>query len=333
MEEIIMSDLYKEAHDEVILLSLNIELLTCCNEKCMHCYIPDFSKAGLSLNEIKSIILEFRKLGGLNLTLTGGEIFLRNDIFEIIEYARSLYLRVFLLTNATLITDETAKKLRELHISEISVSIYSMNEDIHDAITGVKGSLIKTLNGIKNANEYKIPIVVKTPLMNLNRYDYKSVKIFCDENNYKFIASTLIFSKSNGDRAPKSLSIPKEEMRNILKDIKKFEPIGQTNVFEEACGSLKYMLAIDSTGNIYPCNSFYYKLGSIKKHKLHEIWKSKKLNRIQNIKKTDLYSCKQCNLSEVCNRCPGLAFLEDKNIFGCSSSAKLVAQCRELVHI
>lgn len=320
--------LYKLAHDNVVPINLTIELLTKCNERCKHCYISNFEHNGLTTDELKNIILEFRKLGGLNLSFTGGEIFLRNDLFELIKYARSLYLRVFLLTNGSLITDNIAKRLKNLNVSELSISLYSMDEDIHNKVTGLKNSFKKTINGIYFVNKYNIPIVIKTPIMTINKNSYIDVKKFCDKNNYKFIASALIFSKSDGCKIPKSLNISGNELKKVLKDIKEYEPIGQLNNFPEACGSLKYTLSVDSIGNIYPCNSFYYKLGNIRQTTLSSVWKSRRLKKIQNIMKTDLKKCNKCDLRYCCNKCPGLAYLEDNDMFGCSSSSMFIAKHR-----
>lgn len=328
MELNVMNKLYKLAHDNVIPISLTIELLTRCNERCRHCYISNYQHSGVSTEELKKIILEFRKLGGLNLSFTGGEIFLRNDLFELIEYARSRYLRVFLLTNGSLITEDIAKNLKKLNIAELSISLYSMDEYIHDKVTRVKGSFKKTIQGIMYAKKYGVKIVIKTPIMLINKDSYKGVKDFCDINKFEFVASSLIFSKDNGCDSNKILNVSGEELKKILDDIKQYEPIGQLNNFEEACGSLKYTLAVDSIGNIYPCNSFYYKLGNIRETTLSKVWKDEKLRKIQNIMKSDLKQCLECSFKSRCNRCPGLAYLEDKNMFGCSSSAMFIAKHR-----
>lgn len=323
-----MDEMYNMAHDNNILLSIMIELLTYCNEECIHCYIPEHNNMGLETDVVKRIISEFRELGGLNLSLTGGEIFLRTDIFKIIEYARSLNLRVFLLTNASLITEEIARKLRKLNIAELSVSIYSLNPEIHDKITNRQGSLERTLQGLSYAKAQGIRIIIKTPLMECNKYSYRDLEKYCADNGYKYMASEIIFSKSNGDSRVKELSINTVDMKIIAKEIANLEPVGKRNYYEEACGSLKYMLAIDSMGNVFPCNSFLYKVGNIKKDSLSKIWENKKLKEIQNIKKKDLKKCINCELKSVCSRCPGLAWLEDGDYMGCSSAAMLNAKMR-----
>lgn len=321
-------EVYTTAHDKRILLSLMLELLTTCNENCIHCYIPKHNNGGLSLGVIKRAIKEFRELGGFNLSLTGGEIFLRKDLLEIIEYARLMGLRVFLLTNGSLITRSVAKELKKLCISELSVSVYSLDETIHDSITRCEGSLRRTLDGIRYANEQGLRITVKTPLMNINRFSYIQLADFCKEKGYQYLASTVIFAKSNGDKSVKSLSINKNDMANVSRAVSAYEPVGMRNKFDEACGSLRYSLAIDANGDIFPCNSFYLKMGNVYQDGLEDVWKSKQIQMIQNIKKSDLDRCCSCQIKEKCNRCPGLAYLEDGDYRGCSRTARESAMYR-----
>lgn len=318
-------EMYIKAHDNRILLSLMVELLTKCNEKCIHCYIPQHTSNGVDTERIKKLIDEFRDLGGLNLSLTGGEIFLRKDLFEIIEYARKNYLRIFLLTNATMLDEEIVRRLKCNNIAELSVSVYSLDSDVHDKITGVKGSLDKTLQGLSLAKKYNIPVTVKTPLMDINKYSYKELKNYCKENGFKYLASTIIFSKSNGDDSIKSLSINDNDLAKVYKETKDIAPVSKRKLFDEACGSLKYSLAIDASGNVYPCNSLYYKVGNIYTDSLSDIWNGVTIQNIQNIKKKDLHICSKCKVQEKCSRCPGLALLEDGDLYGCSSSAYKVA--------
>lgn len=321
-------EIIKKAHDNDMLLSLMIELTTICNEKCEHCYIPEHTNWGLDTGFLKKVISEFRNLGGLNLSLTGGEIFLRNDLLELIEHARKCRLRVFLLTNATLITKEIARKLKELYVAELSISIYSLDEKVHDSITGVEGTLAKTLEAIEYLKEEGIHITIKTPLMEKNKYAYKELQKFCENNNCGYLASTIIFSKSNKDQSVKDLSINEFEMPIIAKEVESIEPARKRDMFPEACGSLKYSLAIDSYGIVHPCNSFYYQVGNIKEEPLRDIWNSEKLREIKNIKKSELTDCVSCKLKKACRRCPGLAYLEDGDYMCCSSTARANAYMR-----
>ena len=74
---------------------------------------------------------------------------MRRDCFEIIEYARSLRFNVKLKTNAMLIREKEARRLRALGVEQVQISVYSHRPEVHDAITKVPGSLERTLAAIR----------------------------------------------------------------------------------------------------------------------------------------------------------------------------------------
>ena len=328
MNEVV--DVFDIAYRERRLISIIVELLTLCNESCEHCYIPEHNGTGLETNEVIRMIRDFRKQGGAMITFTGGEIFLRQDIWEILGAARKEYLRVFILTNATLITEEVALRLADMGIAEISTTIYSLRAEVHDSITKVNGSLMQTLNGIKNVKKYGTPVVVKTPVMEKNKFDYMEIERFCKKREYGFLFSPVIFSKSNGDSSPHKYAVSVADLPQILRNMpeqkKCYEGIDLEH--DSICRKLSYSLAIDQNGDAYPCNCFFVKIGNIRENSFEEIWNNSNLQKLQGMKTKDLAKCSECDFVNECTRCPGVALLEDKTLFGCSESAKTIAMIK-----
>lgn len=87
-------------------LNVSIELLTSCNFKCKHCYIPQHDNIGLSFSTIESILHQLRDMGTFDIIFTGGEIFLRDDIVDIVSLARKLFFNVSLFTNISLLDEK-----------------------------------------------------------------------------------------------------------------------------------------------------------------------------------------------------------------------------------
>lgn len=86
------------------------------------------------------------------------------------------------------------------------------------------------------------------------------------------------------------------------------------------CPSIRYSLFIDCEGNVYPCNSWYYKVGNIYESSLKNIWENSEQYKLLNsIRNEDLTECKACEMKDCCTRCPGHAMMEDGNMYGCSS--------------
>lgn len=320
---------YNKAFVENRPASVMIELLTKCNLKCEHCYLPSHTNAGLSFDRIKKMLLELRELGILNVSLTGGEIFLRDDLFEIIEIARSLYMRVFLLSNGTLLNSESINKLKNLHISEFSTTIFSMNPDVHDSVTKKSGSLVTLLHNLEELKKTGIIIRIKTPLMKKNLGNFIDIQLYCEENGFDYLVSPLIFPKNDGDESPKDLRIQNKDLSSAMKVIDSINRNDHLHVNDVPCAALFYSFAIDCKGDIYPCNSFFYKIGNINKQSLREIWySSEDFQMIKSIKNSDLKCCNGCEFQKQCDRCPAMVFMQGNNLFACDHFAKKLAQIR-----
>lgn len=99
--------------------------------------------------------------------------------------------------------------------------------------------------------------------------------------------------------------------------------------YGEVCAALKYSFYIDCHGNVYPCNSFLYKMGNIFERSIRDIWYSSKVySEIRNFKKNNLDNCKKCSLEKYCTRCPAFAYFENQDMYACDLFAKEIAELR-----
>lgn len=306
---------------------VTIELLNNCNFRCVHCYLPNHMSAGISYDKICDVFRQLRDLGTFRVNLTGGELFVRSDILEIVREARRLGFSVSLLSNASLITDEIAKQLSELHINTFSTTVFSLNKEINDKITSVDDSLEKVLSGVKSLLKFHVPVQIKTPLMEINKFAYRDLKPYCKEIGASYQASPIILPKSDGDMTPTQYRISESDLEIIMEELD--ESINLLNKKDEGlpCPSIRNTMSIDCYGDVFPCNSFYFKVGNIYERTIFDIWNFsegyKVLNAIHN---RDLPKCQKCDLKQFCERCPGKALLEDGDLCGCSSLDRCMAQ-------
>jgi MoaA/NifB/PqqE/SkfB family radical SAM enzyme len=136
----LVQQIQERAARKKIPFSCHFDLTYHCNLNCVHCYVVKEDRPELNTAEVKSILDQLAAAGTLYLSFSGGEIFTREDFFEIAEYARKLHFALRLLTNGTLIDEETADRIAALNPDLVSISIYSANPEIHDEITSVPGS-------------------------------------------------------------------------------------------------------------------------------------------------------------------------------------------------
>jgi MoaA/NifB/PqqE/SkfB family radical SAM enzyme len=165
-------NLHKSIHE---LKSIGVEITGRCNLQCRHCYMRSSLSAKedeLKTDEWRMFFSEIRKDFGNNvgIRLTGGEIFLREDIFELLEFLEEEGFVVSVVSNGLLINEENVKKISKL-IAGISISLDGFEES-HNYLRG--GNFYKkTLENIKLLKENKIIPSIKTAVFqkNINELD------------------------------------------------------------------------------------------------------------------------------------------------------------------
>ena len=123
-----------------------------CNLKCVHCYAEAeayTAEGELTTEEAKRFIEDVADYNATVLLFSGGEPFMRDDLFELARYAKSLGLRPVISTNGTLITEEKARLAKEAGIMYIGVSLDGL-KDVNDKFRGVDGAFERAVEGMKN---------------------------------------------------------------------------------------------------------------------------------------------------------------------------------------
>src|SRR5438105_14667418 len=99
------------ALDQGVPLSMQLDVTYRCNERCVHCYLDHEDHGEMTTAEIKDVLDQLAEAGVFFLTFSGGEVFLRRDFFEILEYARRLQFNVKIKTNAVMIHAAEARRI------------------------------------------------------------------------------------------------------------------------------------------------------------------------------------------------------------------------------
>src|SRR5574344_952167 len=316
---------YLLSHDREIprLASLQFELTSRCNERCIHCYIPNAKKNtgfDMTFEKFKYIIDQFAAMNGLHVTLSGGEAFLNKDILKMLRYCREKDLQISLLTNLTAMKDEQIPVLKEVNLSLLQVSLYSMDAEKHDMITTVKGSFEKTKAAIEKLHAADVPVQISCPVMKANRKGYDQVLQYAQSLRMKAQTDYIMMAESNMDTSnlANRISIPETEelLREIMqydKDYKEEvltqEPISSIPKEEYAnqplCGAGVNDLCVTVNGDIYPCSGWQAMVcGNIYKQSLKDIWEnSPQLAEVRKVTHKDFPKCMDCEARDYCAAC------------------------------
>src|SRR5215470_10835227 len=157
-------------------LNVHIDVTYRCNERCVHCYLDHDDKGEMSTQEIKDVLDQLAEAGVFFLVFSGGEVFMRRDFLELVEYARKLLFNVKVKTNGVMIHEAEARRMRELGVEQVQLSVYSHRPEIHDAITKLPGSLKRTVAGIRLLKSHGLKVVVANVLMTVNRQDERGTR-------------------------------------------------------------------------------------------------------------------------------------------------------------
>ncbi len=134
-----------------------------CNNNCIHCVIADkrrqLKSEGKNIDRSTQEVLEqmeqAKNHGISKIVLTGGEISIRKDIFEILRHARQLGMMVGIQTNGRMFSyEEFTKKIVDACPAAYTVALNGPNPEIHDKVSKAKGAFDQTINGIKNLKKY-----------------------------------------------------------------------------------------------------------------------------------------------------------------------------------
>lgn len=316
----------EEVQERPLISALQFELSSRCNERCIHCYIPNKKKdagADMPLEKVKSIMDEFAEMGGLHVTLSGGEAFLHRDLMEICEYCREKDLKISILSNLIAVTDFQIERLKKFNIALIQTSLYSMDPDVHDRITTVKGSFARTKNAIEKLVANDIPLQISCPLMKANFEGYKKVIEYAMKLKVKIQTDYIMMAQSDLDTSNLANRLSLEETEKVIRDIietdmnYRTKTLNQKPVSDEIefdierfrkqplCGVGFDNCCITVNGDVYPCAGWQdYVLGNIYEQSLKEIWENgSRVKELRKITQGNFPQCINCEALNYCNRC------------------------------
>jgi radical SAM protein with 4Fe4S-binding SPASM domain len=148
-----------------------------CNLRCKHCY----ENAGqrrpeLSTDEAKQVLDKLSKLSGIGLpalSLSGGEPLARKDFFELAAYAKKRVGYVSIASNGTLITRDNARRIKDVGVDYVEISIDGATPSLHDSFRGIPGAFERALEGVKNSIDAGVDTCIATVLHrdNVNELD------------------------------------------------------------------------------------------------------------------------------------------------------------------
>jgi MoaA/NifB/PqqE/SkfB family radical SAM enzyme len=180
-------------------------------------------------------------------------------------------LRIY--TNGYLLADKAmTKRIADLKPVEVEVSLHGSKAATHDALTRIKGSFEKTMQGLRNMRDAGIRVQLKTPITKLNQNELYEIRDLADELGYHVTFDAVITPKDDGNLDPLALRPDDDFLQKYwgewYLDLHHGRLPPRTNHcasdgVEANCGTGRSGFTIDPYGNILPCVAFRRAIANI----------------------------------------------------------------------
>lgn len=311
------------------LKALHIDITHGCNERCIHCYLPNSKKdedERFPLVKFYQIIDQLVELGGEKVTLSGGEPLMHPSINLMMQYCGRKGIETTLFSNLLLLNEDIINIMTSSNVKSVQTSVYSLNPTVHDGITKRKGSLKKTLSAIDCLLDNGIDVQIACPVMIQNKDDIEDMMEFSQKKHIKLRMNSLIWAKTDGDDSfVNTHSLTFNQKRDFICKMMETDSkytkgtLLELNHYNEdfyrdpshflnsgLCSAGVSTCAISPSGDVFPCVEWQsYKLGNIYEQSLSEIWyDGTPIHLLRQINKQSRFKkCLECEALNYCKRC------------------------------
>ncbi|MCK5511261.1 MAG: radical SAM protein [Thermodesulfovibrionia bacterium] len=311
-----------------------------CNLRCTHCYLPadhtrkDLPRVPSSLDlttqEALGVIDQIARVNPeVMLILSGGEPLLREDVFELAGYASEKGMMVVLGSNGILINNEVAVALKQKGVFGVSISLDSVNPEIHESTRSYKGSWERAVNAVTTCNSNGLSVQINT-VVTKNNYEEIPELIACAQNlGAKVFSPFFLVCTGRGEDVTDITPEQYEKVLSVLlKSQKKYKDI----MIRTRCAPTfrrllyqnnpdSYLLKMDSgkcmagthycrltpEGDVTPCPYIPLPVGNVRAQSFKDIWEGSK--EFSSLRKPSLKGrCKECEFQLICGGCRARAF-------------------------
>jgi len=307
-----------------------------CNLRCRHCYQERRKVQEMTANEVKreidgatQMFQAWEEEHGIRVSpsihFTGGEPFLYEGLWDVIDYSKAKGYGVAMMTNGSLITKECAKKASSLGISDIQVSLEGPPE-LHVSIRG-RGSFNAAAKGVEHLVAEGNRVSANVTLSRLNVGKIEQTVEVAKAMGFYGIGFSRIVPCGRGKTLLESLLTP-QELKSAYQKIlslnsPSFEvlsgdplagalsgtraPLG-CNLTLSGCSAGFSGVTIVSDGSVMPCRRIGLIAGNLKKKSLRSIWASSRL--LWKLRRRESYTgeCGRCSLWPSCRGCRAVAY-------------------------
>lgn len=336
--------LYDSAWRRRFPLRAMFELTYRCNFTCIHCYVGCHKAPGPRQKELKTahvldILGQLKKAGTFFVGFTGGEVFLRPDIFDILWHAKKLGFQIIILTNGSMIDRGVADELARLSVNKVDITVHAIDKKRFDRITGVAGSAQKVFGAIDLLMARNVRVGIKSCGMQENSDQITRISRFARNRHIRFRLDTELIPRLDRSSGPLKHSLsPAQDLylrKACYPEMFRQPPqagprLGRNaRVFPCGCGYLH--LAINPAGRLKTCIDIDYPRYDLLRKPLNKGWALIK-KFVDTLTPPRDWACLDCSVRRYCSWCPAKSYLQDGTFFSCDAQSRARAEYNKKVY-
>jgi len=331
-----------------------------CNLACAHCRRLESNEAvvtDLLTSQAKDLIEQLARLGKKQsimsvLVFSGGEPLCRDDIFELVAYAKSLGIIPALATNGTMINAETAQKIADSGIVRVAVSLDGATSQVHNKLRQLEGSFEQALEGIKHLREKTIPFQINVTLTKHNAGQLQDIYGLARSIGAVAVHIFMLVPVGCGQILAETDMLSPQQYEQKLLEICRLDGAGQLQVkvtcgphyervireqglyqsriktgqrtgsvpgrsshstASKGCLAGLGVLFVGHQGDVFPCGYLPVNCGNVLKESLSQIWyNNKDLARMRDSNSLE-GKCGVCGYRHICGGCRARAYAATGN--------------------
>ncbi len=318
-----------------------------CNLECAHCHLPATTRKErpeLSSSDELTTQEAFQlidRIASVNpevmLILSGGEPLLREDVFELSTYASGKGMMVVLGSNGLLMNDAAARMMKQSGVFGISISLDSVNPEIHDAIRSRPGAWEKAVSAIKTCRKEGLSIQVNTVVTKKNFEEIPELIAYARDLGAKVYSPFFLVCTGRGEEMTDLSPLQYEKVLSMIvaahakhDDIMirtRCAPTVRRILYQKnpesrfltmgagRCLAGQSYCRITPEGDVTPCPYLPLTTGNIREQDFGDIWQNSAI--FNSLRTPSLKGkCKKCAFRLLCGGCRARAYAGQNDYLG-----------------
>ena len=301
-----------------------------CNLKCTFCYAgcncttnPVGDDREMTAEEIRTVLRKIYEDAQVpSVSFTGGEATLRSDLAELVQYARSLGMRVNLITNGTRIDGARARELAAAGLDSAQVSLEGVTAGIHERVTAIKHSFSRTVAAVHHFKAAGVLVHTNTTINRDNLHECVEMPAFVKHEFGLPKFSMNLVVPTGSVNLNQQLVVKYSEVGPVLERISvaakqhdvefmwysptpmcMFNPVAH-GLGNKGCSACDGLLSVGANGDVIPCASYNESVGNILDGDVLDVWNSDRAVKFRD-KFLAHPACRHCENFQICNgACP-----------------------------